>query len=762
MRAFAICFAAAGLTLSAIPSVGAQTADGIGNLIDQQFQALGHGVAAPAATGAVQPPAAIPNLPVPQSQPQTVAPAVAPAVRLPDMAPLPPIRPIPRTAAAAPTAPVQALGTTLATVPQPRAAWSPRRNPSARIPNGDRQKAIDALKALDGGDNARALRIIDSIGNPTARAAAEYAWLRDGDSAITVDRMARFLSQNPDFPQERLRRIFERQILDEAPQAQSVLRILSLLPPTTGAGQLALAIAQDATGNRQAAVQTIRAAWRSGGLFGRRHEETAIRRFGNVLSKEDHKARMDVLLYREDNTSGLRAAGYLGGAQKALGEAWVAVDKRARNAGELIRAVPRSARRDPAFAYIEGRWMRRTGKELEAARRFAEAPRQGIVDGDAWWIERRLVARHAIEKGQPRLAYQVASGHGAQKNSRFIEAEFHAGWIALRFLNDPRTALTHFQRMAQAARTPISHARSHYWLGRAHLARGDQGRAAQAYQTAARFPTAYYGQLALNALGQAAITIPQAPAMDRSLANAPPMQAVEIYAAANRPWHATSIFYDLRKRLTNPGEIAYLAHRAGELRLPNMQVRIGKEAMQRGLPFDRHAFPTGVVPDVAGNGRPEMALVYAIARQESEFNAKARSPAGALGLMQVMPATGRGIARNNGWRFDQRKLASDPAYNTRFGATYLGRRIGQFNGSYIMAIASYNAGKGRVDEWIKRFGDPRSPNVDPIDWVELIPFTETRNYVMRVMENLQVYRVLLSGRADRLAINADLSRGVTN
>jgi soluble lytic murein transglycosylase len=291
---------------------------------------------------------------------------------------------------------------------------------------------------------------------------------------------------------------------------------------------------------------------------------------------------------------------------------------------------------------------------------------------------------------------------------------------------------------------------------------GDQGRAGQAYQTAASFPTAYYGQLALNGLGQTAIPVAAAPAIDRSLAKTPPMQAIEIYAAANRPWHATSIFYDLRKRLTNPAEIAYLAQRAGELGLPNMQVRIGKEAMQRGLPFDRHAFPVGVVPDVSGNNRPEMALVYAIARQESEFNAKAKSPAGALGLMQVMPATGRGIARNNGWRFDQRKLARDPAYNTRFGATYLGRRIGQFDGSYIMAIASYNAGKGRVDEWIERFGDPRKPNVDPIDWVELIPFTETRNYVMRVMENLQVYRVLLSGRADRLAINADLSRGGAN
>ncbi|MEM8627359.1 MAG: lytic transglycosylase domain-containing protein, partial [Pseudomonadota bacterium] len=701
MRAFAFSLAAASFAIFGVAPVKAQTADGIGNLIEQQFQALGHGQTTPAATGTLLPPSTIPNAAIPQApipqahpaQPPAAAPAVAPAVALPELAPMPPIRPIPRSTGSAQT------GSLLATIPQPQAAWTPRRSQSANIPNGERQKAINALKALDGNDNARALRIIETISHPTARAAAEYAWLRDGDSAITVDRLARFLTQNPDFPQERLRRIFEQRLLDEAPQAQSVLHLMTLLPPTTGAGQLALAIAQDSTGNRQAAAQTLRATWRAGGLYGRRHEESALRRFGNILSKEDHKARMDVLLYREDNTSGLRAAGYVGGAQKALGEAWVAVDKRAGNAGALVRAVPRSARRDPAYSYIEGRWLRRTGKELEAARRFADAPTQGIVDGDAWWIERRLVARHAIEKGNPQLAYQVASRHGAQKNSLFIEAEFHAGWIALRFLNDPRIALSHFQRMTQAARTPISHARSHYWLGRAYLALGDQGRAVQAYQTAARFPTAYYGQLALNGLGQAAITIAPPPAIDASLATSPPLQAIEIYAAANRPWHATSVFYDLRKRLTNPAEIAYIAHRAGELRLPNMQVRIGKEAMQRGLPFDRHAFPVGTVPDVAGDGRPEMPLVYAIARQESEFNAKARSPAGALGLMQVMPATGRGIARNNGWRFDQNKLASDPAYNTRFGATYLGRRIGQFDGSYILAIASYNAGKGRVDEW---------------------------------------------------------------
>jgi soluble lytic murein transglycosylase len=452
------------LALAGVASLGAmllggaqqsQATDGIGSLIDQQFQALGAAQAttrattqsAPATTGTVQPPQIAPVVP------QANVPAVPPqatGVRLPDAPPLPPQSPFTRQKAQqAAAAPTQHAAHT--TIPQPQSSWTPRRVAQARVPAGDRDKAIDALNAVDGGDNARALRIIESTQNPVARAAAEYAWLRSSKSAVTVDRLARFLTQHPDFPQERLRRIFEQRILDEGPQAQSVLHLLNILPPTTGAGQLALAIAQDATGNRRAAAQTMRAAWRSGGLFGQRHEEAAMRRFGNVLTREDHKMRMDVLLYREDNTSGLRAAHYLGGAQKKLGEAWVAVDRRANNAGALLRAVPREARRDPAFAYIEGRWMRRNDQELNAARRFAEAPRQGTVDGDAWWIERRLVARHAIEKGQQKLAYQVASRHGAQKNSSFIEAEFHAGWIALRWLNDPRTAAQHFQRMVQAA-----------------------------------------------------------------------------------------------------------------------------------------------------------------------------------------------------------------------------------------------------------------------------------------------------------------------
>ena len=223
-----------------------------------------------------------------------------------------------------------------------------------------------------------------------------------------------------------------------------------------------------------------------------------------------------------------------------------------------------------------------------------------------------------------------------------------------------------------------------------------------------------------------------------------------------------TFFYDLRERLTDPGDIAYLADRAGELGLTHLQVRIGKKATQDGLPFERHAFPVGVVPSVKGSNFPELALIYAIARQESEFNASARSPAGARGLMQVMPATAKGIAKRNGYRYSIDKLSGDPKYNATFGATYLGERIGQFNGSYILAIASYNAGKGNVDKWIKRFGDPRDPRVDPVDWVELIPFTETRNYVQRVMENLQVYRALLPGTPAQIALARDLMRGATN
>ncbi len=694
-----------------------------------------------------------------QSQPFTITDLIeqdgGTGWQAPQSIPSPRARPRPQSNAPVAAAPG-------ATTPA-RTPWMPRLVNAGRISQAERNRVATAIRHIERKEFARARSLTNEIRHPVARATATYVALRHKANNAPVGDYIRFVFEQPDWPTERIRANMEARLVAQPPDPASVIRTLTAFPPESGNGHLALALAYDAMGDRNRAAATIRAAWRAGELFGKNNEALARKRLGKHLTANDHAVRLRALLYNEDNVSGLRAGQYLGGAQLKLAKAWIAVNKRAGNARSLLNAVPRSLQRDPAYQFIEIQWHRRTGKELAAAKRMAEAPRDPnvLIDRDEWWIERRLSARNALEAGDPRLAYIIAAGHAAQTEWLRIEAEFHAGWIALRFIGDANTAIRHFDQAVRIARTPISRARAHYWLARAMTASGNPN-ATTHYRTAAAFPTTYYGQLAINALGGSAIAIPARLPANKRLAASGPIQAAALLASIDQREYVGTFFYDLRERLTDPGDLAYIAARASELDMAHLQVRIGKKGMQEGFSLERHAYPVGVVPAPNRSGLPEQALIYAIARQESEFNARARSPAGALGLMQVMPATGQGIARRNGFTYSRGKLASDAAYNTLFGATYLGERIGQFNGSYILAIASYNAGKGRVDEWIARFGDPRASNIDAIDWVEMIPFTETRNYVQRVMENLQVYRALLPGTPARIAIATDLARGGAN
>lgn len=678
------------------------------------------------------------------------------SVRIKSVIPIPPRRPA--RASIASTASIPA-----ATAAVQRRMWTPQSVGAGQVSPADRTKVKQAIALIGKGDLSGARKIAATASHPVARGVVEYIVLRQANTGVPVDDYAKFLFAHADWPTERIRSRMEDAMLEQRTSATTVLRLLGSFPPVSGKGELALALAHQATGNGKQAARIIRSAWRGGEIFGNTAEATAMRQLGRYLTKADHTVRMRALLYNDDNVSGLRAASYLDGNQKKLAAAWISVNKRASNARALLNAVPSQLRSDPGYKFIEIQWHRRAGKEMQAAKLMANAPRDPsvLIDRDEWWIERRLSARNALEAGNPKLAYQIAAGHAAETEWLHIEAEFHAGWIALRFIGDARTAIRHFDQAVKLAQTPISRARAHYWMGRALQAAGSSQATAH-YQTAAAFPTTYYGQLALNQIGGTNIRIPKRPGENARLANSAPVKAINLLAALGETRYLGTFFYDLRERLTDPGDIAYLARRAGELDLTHLQVRIGKKATQDGFPFERHAFPVGAVPSVKGSNLPEPALINAIARQESEFNARARSPAGARGLMQVMPATAKGIAKRNGFRYSAGKLASDAAYNTTFGATYLGERIGQFNGSYILAVASYNAGKGNVDKWIARFGDPRDPKVDPVDWIELIPFTETRNYVQRVMENLQIYRALLPGTKAQVVLARDLVRGANN
>jgi soluble lytic murein transglycosylase len=361
-----------------------------------------------------------------------------------------------------------------------------------------------------------------------------------------------------------------------------------------------------------------------------------------------------------------------------------------------------------------------------------------------------------LDDKKPDLAYALAANHSAQGREQFIEAEFHAGWIALRFLNDATKAMPHFARAAQRAETPISRARAAYWQGRAAQAQNKLDEARQFYTRAAQEPTVYYGQIAREKLGLPATGLRRAKPAALGDARLPAVRVAEFLYAMGETEQATNLASDAGRAISDEAQLAALALIASRNKDARASLAIGKQALQRGLPLDEAAFPLSGIPhfEPASLSAP-LPVVHAIARQESAFHPRALSSAGAKGLMQMIDATAQRTAKQIGVPFEKSKLLDEPAYNAQLGAAHLGQLLADFKGSHILAFVAYNAGPRRARDWIAAYGDPRDPAIDPIDWVERIPFSETRNYVQRVMENLDVYARLIE-KADSTTLRAEL------
>jgi soluble lytic murein transglycosylase len=389
---------------------------------------------------------------------------------------------------------------------------------------------------------------------------------------------------------------------------------------------------------------------------------------------------------------------------------------------------------------------RRSGRLDEAMAWLKLAPSDPakLVDPDKWWSERRMIARAWLDRGAYDKAYQVCDQAVASSSPARVDAAFHAGWIALRFLKDPARAAPHFAAAAEAAETPISIARANYWSGRAAEALGRMDDARGFYSKAAAYPIAYYGQLAARKLGADEVT-PRRPTEAASGdERAEATRVVELYLAAGLDDFVTPIAYAAARTWTDGAQLAALAQVMRARASAASNVVFGKLATERGYPLDAVAFPTFGLPDYAPlPGSASAGQVLAVARQESEFLPRAASGAGAKGLMQILPMTAADTARKVGVPYDFGRLVSDPSYNLQLGAAYLGQLIAAEGGSLAMAAAAYNAGAGRVAQWINAYGDPRN-GADPVDWVERIPYDETRDYVMRVVENYGVYQARLA------------------
>jgi soluble lytic murein transglycosylase len=608
-----------------------------------------------------------------------------------------------------------------------------------------------------------------SISDPVARKLAEWAILRSDNTNPTFQRYAAFVTANPSWPHAALfRRRAENALWNDGVDDATALAFFANHKPSTAKGRYMMARALLAKGDRERATALVRHAWRYEDCSAD-CENRVLEMFGGLLTRADHKVRMERRFFADDVEAGMRAANRLGGDDLAIGRARAAVIKRLNNAKALLDAVPAAARHDPGYIFARAQWLRKENKPEEAGKLMltvAQDP-EALVDLDQWWMERRLLVRKLLDDGDPQTAYRVARTAASPPLGNYrVDQHFTAGWIALRYLHEPATAATHFAHITEGTSSPHALARGGYWQGRAAEAMGQRAQAKAYYEMAGQYTATYYGQLARARLGLTDLGLRGPPSFtpheQRVLDNLEVVRAAEILYALNERDMLASIFAELGESGTDIAGMAALAEVAGKHDDGRAMLLLGQSAYNRGLPLDYYAFPIVGLPDYQPIAPPiEPAVAYSIARQESHFNQKIVSVAHAMGLMQVTPAAGIDTAQKYKVTYNRARLLKDPVYNMQMGAAELSNLFGGYNGSYILTFAGYNAGRGRVRQWIAAYGDPRDPNVDPVDWVERIPISETRNYVERIMENLQVYRARFGG-GSRLMIEADLKRGAAN
>lgn len=616
------------------------------------------------------------------------------------------------------------------------------------------------LDALAGNDIAAALATRNGLADGSLdRHILTWAIATSGASGVPSGEIAAAQTELKGWPGLKgLRANSERALYRENPPTPTVLAAFGSTRPETTEGTLILARALVASARQAEAARPLRQIWFTETLD-KPTEDRILAEFSALLTTADHKARMDFLMYK-GRAAQAKRFGDPGKAQ-SLYKAWTAVISNAKNAETLLNGVDGSLKDDAGYLFARVEYLRRQDKYRDAADLLEKAPRDAakLVNTTEWWNERRIVARGLADQGEFKLAYRTAANYVAVSSTDIVDAEFHAGWYALQAMHEPATAEKHFRKILETSNKPLSASRALYWLGRA-AEDGGPGNAKEFFAKAAHFSSTFYGQLAAARLDLKAldVTYPMPSGADRQ--NFESREAVRAIARLEDAGHgkrAAALYRALAEEMTSPGELAILAARAESEDNHALSLQIGKTAFSRGIDVAALAFPIGVIPagaDIEGSGK---ALAYAIARQESAFNPGAVSPANARGLLQILPGTAQGVAKRHGLTYAAARLTTDAGYNATLGAHYLGEQIDAFGGSYILTFIAYNAGPKRVPEWITRYGDPRGKSLDEVvDWIERIPFPETRNYVQRVMENYQVYKTRLGQKAD---IETDLRFG---
>ena len=629
--------------------------------------------------------------------------------------------------------------------------------------------SVSAFKAALKKDWQKAFDLAAKSQDRATLKAVEWLYIRKNPTDAGADRIMSFVAANPDWPATKpLTRMAQAILARKTTPIEIVARHFERYSAISPHGHVAYARLALARGDKTTAAASLRKAWTNPKLPPHLVKQI-VNDFRHLLNKNDHKARMWALVMAQKTSAAIRTARYVSKEHARAARAAQALIRRKKTGPGHYKKLPAKFRNHPPMVYAYARWMRRKKKHTAAFNILKTAPvsHAAQIDPAQWFVEKRLAARHLAgpryKKYWPGI-YKMMAAHGFTSGKQFIEGEFLAGWYALRKLSNPGKAAVHFKRITEAATTRTDGSRGWYWLGRARAAKGESSRAEEAYRMAAASPTLFYGQLALGKLGHGKKPL-NISTGNATTAAKQSVQSVELFRAAHMIAQAGGakqilpFMFPIARVIKSHDEAAsaidLLHTHAGHF----TALRLAKAFGSLRIDVDNWAYPVNAMPAWKTiNNKVERSVILGLSRQESEFNPTAGSHAGAKGLMQIMPGTGRLIARQyklSGYKTGH--LTSKPHLNVAMGEAYLADLIKEFKGSYIMGFASYNAGPGNTIRWLKSYGDPRKGQINAVDWIESIPITETRKYVQKVMQNVHVYRTRLGHR--KYTMLADINRG---
>ncbi len=656
------------------------------------------------------------------------------------------------------------ISTAYANIPVPRLKPEAP-NTSSLLSKRDAGNFRQGMRAADHKQWDTVEKYIRRVNDGTAKNILRWRQAAD-DPYVSLKVLTDIVQNQSDWPRmTRIRAKAEAHLFDRPLSPDETINWFLGAEPVSGEGRAAMAHAYYKRGQDDIADRWLKHAWRESRLT-RDRQKRLFSRYKDRLTPQDHAARADHLIWQ-----GRRLYSSAGGllslmnkSDRALMDARMRVGANRSGMDRAIKAVPNSLLEDSGLLYERARWRRKRKSESYALPVYLQikTPPLSHKGKTRMWREKKYMTYWALKEKRFSDAYQLTLYHGLTEGVAFAEAEFLAGWIALTKLNKPETAARHFAALKQGVSLPVSAGRASYWQGRAAEETGDPN--AQAYfAEAAKYPNVYYGQLASERIGQGYAMV-NLPFEDEAWTHKPQFEGRELVRAlrmigeiqSERTFNQFSFHLD--DLFEEAGELSLLANLAKDYGYMKPSVRAAKQAARLDTMLTESGYPK---PDVitALPTKFDIPFVLAIARQESEFNTRATSHANAYGMMQMINATAKMTARRAKIPYRKSWLIGDPEYAAKLGSQHLQDLLREFDGSYIMAAAAYNAGPRRVRQWNKAYGDPRLGQIDPIDWIESIPFSETRNYVQRVMENMQVYRARLNNNQAQLRIGQDLTRG---